>query len=150
MAAGDSDPQLLRETVAEIFREAVVKFARSAEGSVFDDEWRRGGNGDDEPDQGGEGEATEGAELKIESMWRAEVMNDGEGEDEDDGRDRGYGNQRDIDGAMKLLPRTAVRTGGEMRFIVSTHLGSDAGYVVAPAAEDLAYEWIDALTHINL
>ncbi len=115
VAAGDSDPQLFGKTVAEIFRQAVMEIARSGEGCVLDHERRGSGDGDDEPDQGREGKAAERADLKPEGVRRTEVVDDGKGKDEDDGRDRGQGDQSDIDGAMKLLAGAAVsriRRGG--------------------------------------
>jgi hypothetical protein len=150
VTAGDPHPQFLGKTIAEILREAVVEVASSTEGNAFDDERGWSGNGDDEPDQGRKSEAAEGTELKQEGIGRAEVMNDGKGKDEDKCGDRGQDDQSDIDGAMNLLPRTAVRAGDEMRLVVSTHLGGEAGYIIAPAREDLSDEWLDALTHINL
>jgi len=150
VAAGDSHPKFFRKMIKEIFREVVAEVARPVQGSVLDDERRRRRDGDDEPDQGGEREATERAELKPESVRRAEMMDHGKGEDKDECGDRGQGDQRDVDGAMELLPRTAVGAGGEMGLVVSTHVGRDAGDVIAPAGEDIAHEWIDALTHINL
>ncbi len=90
------------------------------------------------------------AELKPESVRWAEVVDHGKGEDEDDGETRSQRNESDVDGAMKLLPRAAVGACGEVRLIVATHLRREAGDVIAPSREDIADEWIDALTHINL
>ena len=37
--------------------------------------------------------------------------------------------------------------GGEVLLVVAAHLGREAGNVVAPAGQNLAYDGINALTH---
>jgi len=108
VAAGDSDAEFLGETVAEIFREAVVEVARAGEGRVLDDERSGSRDGDQQPDEGRKSKAAERAEFEPEGVGRKEVMDDGEGKDEDEGREGGHGDERDIDGAMQLLAGAAV------------------------------------------
>ena len=103
-----------------------MKVARSADGRVLDDERSRSGNGDDKPDQSREGEAAKRTELKPEGVRRTEVVDDGKGKDEDDCGERSQRNESDVDGAMELLPRTAVDASGEMRLVVATHLRREA------------------------
>src|ERR1022692_1758825 len=49
---------------------------------------------------------------------------------------------------MQTLPPTAVLAGREVLFVVATHLRREPGNVIAPAGQDLAYNGINALTHI--
>src|SRR5579864_6289719 len=51
---------------------------------------------------------------------------------------------------MQTLPVAAVHTGGEVFFVVATHLGREAGNIIAPARQDLAHDRINALTHMQL
>ncbi len=148
--AGNLDPKFFGETVAEVFRQTVVEISSSGDGGILDDERSRSGDSNREPDQGGEGESAERADLKQKSMRRAEVMDDGEGEDEDDCRDRGQGDEGDVDGAMKLLPGPAVIAFGEVGLVVAAHFRREAGNVIAPSREDVSDEWIDTFTHMNL
>jgi len=150
VAAGNSEAKIFRQTVAEIFREVVVKFQCSTHGGVFDGEWRGSGDGHDQPDKGRERKAAERADLKEDGVRRTEVMDDGKGEDKDDGRDRGQSDESYINDAVKLLPRVALIALGEMSFVVAAHLRREAGDVIAPSREDVADEWINTLTHINL
>src|SRR5271168_4234858 len=46
------------------------------------------------------------------------------------------------------LPPAAAFAAGEVAFIVATHFRRQAGNIIAPARQDLAHDWIDALlTH---
>jgi len=148
--AGDLDPKLFGETVAEIFGEAVVEISRSGHGRVFDNERRRSGDGDGEPYQGRKGESAESTELEQKRVRRTEVVDDGKGEDEDNCRYRGQGDEGDVDGAMKFLPGTAMIAFGEVGLVIAAHLRREAGNVIAPSREDVSDERIDTFTHINL
>ncbi|HEX4663604.1 MAG TPA: hypothetical protein VH196_04380, partial [Terriglobales bacterium] len=60
----------------------------------------------------------------------------------------GYAGNHDetnVDGTVQALPRTAMRTVEEVVFVVGAHLRSDAGNVVSPACEDIAYYLIHTL-----
>ena len=127
-----------------------MEIARSEHGRVLDDERGGSGDGNDEPDQGRESKTAERTKLKPKSIGRAEVVDDGKGKDEDDGGNRGQRDEGDVNCAVQLLPRTAVGAFGKVRLIVATHLRREASDVIAPPSKDVADEWIDALTHINL
>lgn len=127
-----------------------MKITSAREGCILHYQWRRSGDSHDEPHQGRECEAAERAELKPECVRRTEVMDDGEGEDEDNRGNRSQGDERHVYGAMKFLPGKAVDTLGEVSLVVAAHLRREASDVIAPSCEDVADEWIDALTHIYL
>src|SRR6267143_3144571 len=49
---------------------------------------------------------------------------------------------------MHALPAAATLTGGQMLFVVATHLRRQARNIVTPARQDLAYDGINTLlTH---
>src|SRR5438445_13022739 len=78
-------------------------------------------------------------------MPRSQMPDDAESEQKDAG---GKGCQRDeayIDHAMNLLAAAAVFTRGEMAFVVAAHFRRQAGNIVAPARQNLANDWINAL-----
>lgn len=147
MAAGDSNPQFFGNSLAEMFRQAVMKIARSGKCCVFHHERRRSSDGNTQPYKGGDGKAAKRAKLKPQGVWRAKVMHYRESKNKGDGGNGGQRDQSNVNGAMKLLSRPAVDAFGEMRLVVATHLRRESGDVIAPSSKDMADEWIDAFTH---
>jgi len=150
VAAGDSYPELFWKAFAEIFGQTIMEISRSGHGRIFDDERRGSDESYDEPDESRNCKATESTKLKPHRMRWAEVVDYGKGKHKDNCRKRRHGNESDVDGAMKLLPRATVNALGKMGFVIMTHLWREASDVIAPSREDVTNEWIDALTHINL
>ena len=50
---------------------------------------------------------------------------------------------------MQTLAAAAVLAGCKVLLVVATHLWRQAGNVIAPARQDLAYDGINTLTHMN-
>lgn len=76
-----------------------------------------------------------------------EVVDDSKRQQKYSRGNRGENNQSHIDCAMDLLVRTAVRALGEVRFVISTHFGRDAGNVISPARQDLPNDRVNAFIH---
>ena len=63
-------------------------------------------------------------------------------------RNRGQRNQSHINDAVNLLSAAAALTGREVALVVSAHLQRQAGNVITPAPQNLAYDRINTLlTH---
>src|ERR1700719_4556562 len=81
-------------------------------------------------------------------MPRAEVPDHAKSQQENPRRNRGQRDQSHIDNAMNLLAPAAMFTSRKMVFVVAAHLRRQAGNVIPPARQNLAYDWINALlTH---
>ena len=78
-------------------------------------------------------------------MGWIEVADGAKGDEEDDRGDAGDHDESNIDGAMQALARAAMRAFDEVLLIVTAHLWDNAGDVVSPTCEDVAYDLIDAL-----
>src|SRR5450755_1829215 len=107
----------------------------------------RSSHGYDQPDQRREGKTRQSADLEPESMAQSKVTDHGESQQKRRGRRRSQSDQRNVDDAMQFLAAAAVLAGGEMQLVVSAHLGSQAGNIVAPSSKDLPHDRFDALTH---
>lgn len=80
-------------------------------------------------------------------MAGLEVVDDSKRQQKYSRGNRSENNQSHIDCAMNLLVGAAVRTLGEMRFIVSTHFRRNTGNVISPARQDLSYDRVNAFIH---
>ena len=76
-----------------------------------------------------------------------QVPDHAKGQQKHAGGNRGQDDQRNINGAMQALPLAAVFAGSEVLFVAGAHLRRDAGNIVAPAGQNLAYDRINAFTH---
>ena len=64
--------------------------------------------------------------IESDMLQRLDVLENCQREEEEEDGQRSQNSQRHIQGAMKLLPRSAVRTLGKMLFVVLAHLRRDA------------------------
>ena len=60
-------------------------------------------------------------------------------------RNRGQHDQGDVNNTVDFLPAAAVFAGGKVVLVVLAHLGRDAGNIIPPAGQNLAYEGVDTL-----
>src|SRR5467141_2309605 len=80
-------------------------------------------------------------------MARPEVPDDSERQQKDGRRERSQHNQRYVNDPVDFLAAAAVFAAREVIFVVLAHLGRQAGDVIAPAGQNLAYEGVDTLAH---
>ena len=71
------------------------------------------------------------------------VANGSEGDEEECGGNCGNSDEPYVNRAMETLARAAVNAFGEVLLVVAAHLRRDAGDVVSPACQDIAYYLIN-------
>jgi hypothetical protein len=121
----------------------------------------RGGDGDQDPEEHGEEQASDGDGLERDGnyMGLMERQRDVQGSDvgydlyamDDDGGEQEGQNgegadaeQEYVDGAGEALTAAAVVALKEMSIVISAHGGREAGDIEAPASEDAADDGVDA------
>ena len=77
-------------------------------------------------------------------------MDDSKGEKEHARRDRRQHDQPNVNSPMQPLARSAALALGKVLLVIAAHFWRQAGNVIAPASQNLAYNWINALAHIGL
>src|SRR5215469_2819525 len=77
-------------------------------------------------------------------------MDDSKGEKEYARGNRGEHDERNVNSAMQPLARTTALALGKMLLVIAAHLRRQAGDVIAPASQNFAHNWINALAHIGL
>jgi 5-enolpyruvylshikimate-3-phosphate synthase len=93
-------------------------------------------------------EACQRGNLQPEGVPRTEVADHAKGQQKDSAGNRSQRDQAYVNDAIHALAAAAAFAGGEVAFVVAAHLRRQAGNVVAPARQNLAHDWIDALlTH---
>src|ERR1700682_5999819 len=95
-------------------------------GSVQHRNWGRRSNGDTQQEQGGKRESCQGCDLEPESVARAEVADDSEGEEKYSSGNRSQRYQRYVNDAVNLLAAGAALAILEMAFVVAAHFGRQA------------------------
>jgi len=73
------------------------------------------------------------------------VLHDRERKQKEHRRQRGQHGQRHIERTMELLPRPAMRAFLEVLLVVLAHLRRNAGNVISPARQNVAYDSISAM-----
>ena len=131
-------------------RQAVVDAACTQFGGIDHRHGRRRGHGNAQPDQGGKRESHERGHFQPESVPGIEMEDHAKSHQKDRGRNRGQGDQREINIAVKMLAGAAVRAAVEVVFVVFAHLGREAGDVVTPAGQNFSNNRINALAHTEL
>src|ERR1035441_5570693 len=99
--------------------------AGADQGNILHHQRGRGCDGDQQPQQHGEQEPAQRADLQQKCVAGFEVTNHAIGEEENE---HGYGGQRhepDIDAAMQALTRAAELTLHQVRLVVAAHFGSE-------------------------
>src|SRR5579864_9568606 len=105
-------------------------------------------DGHAQPNQRRQGEAGQRGNLEPKGMPRSKMPDHAKSQQKDARRDRGQNDQSHIDNAVDLLAAAATFTAGKMILVVATHLRRQAGNVVTPARQNLAYDGINTLlTH---
>src|SRR5690242_11663996 len=120
---------------------------------------QRGGDGDQDPDEGGEGHTHHGDGLERDGdgvgLGEADVQGENVGDEldavdddrcqqEGDDGERADQDEQDVDSAGDGLAAAAVGALDEVLLVVGAHGRGEAGDVVAPAGEDVAYDLIRA------
>ena len=94
-------------------------------------------NGNDNPHERGEGEASKGADFEQQRAGRIEMANGAEGQKEDHGRAAGNEDERKVDGAMQALFLAAAKTFVKVLLVVGAHVRREAGEVISPAGKNV-------------
>ena len=147
---GNLQPEVFGQTLTNFLGQVIVHVAGADHGDVDHGGWGGRSDGNRQPDQGRQGEASEGGDLKPEGVARAEVANDAEGEQEYGRRKRGQHDQGDVDGAVQALASMAAGAIAEVFLVIAAHLRRQARNVITPPGEDLANDRVDTLlTHFE-
>jgi hypothetical protein len=74
-----------------------------------------------------------------------DAVKDRSGEQERQDRERGDGDQQDVDGACEVLTTAAVGAVGEVLIIICPHGGREARDIVSPPGKDISDQGIGAM-----
>src|ERR1700686_2530699 len=142
------DAQFFRKALANLLRQAVMDAPCALFGRIENGHRRRGCHRYSQPDQRGKPESRQGRNFQPQRVPWAEVPDHAKRQQENPRGNRGQCDQPYIDNAMNLLAAAAMFTSRKMVFVVTAHLRRQARNVIAPARQNLAYDWINALlTH---
>jgi len=143
---------VLCEALAKVGGEALPDEAADEAGE-------RGGDGNQDPEEGGEADTGDGHGLERDGnggvveldMDAADVGNELHAVDDEGGEEKGGdgegadAEEEDIDGAGDALPAAAVGALVEVGLVVGAHGWGDAGDIEAPAGEDATYDRVSAV-----
>src|ERR1700686_405640 len=139
------DAQFFREPLADLLRQAVVDAPRTLFGRIENGHRSRGRHRYSQPDQRGKPESRQGSNFQPHRVPRTEVPDHPKSQQKNSRGNRGQRDQAHIDNAMNLLAATAMFTSRKMVFVVAAHLRRQARNIIAPARQNLANDWINAL-----